>query len=116
MIILDYFSKEYNQVVPILSSVKINGEKLRVLTRSAEKINYLSPSKVEFVLKSGNVLVVLPTRSCKIHEYKIKNISSNSISASVKVSKGTYIRKLGEDIAERLGTYGYLTYLRRTSI
>ena len=33
-----------------------------------------------------------------------------------KVSKGTYIRVLGEDIARKLGTVGHLLSLRRTSI
>jgi len=34
----------------------------------------------------------------------------------VKCSSGTYIRTLGIDIAEKLGTKGYLTELRRTKI
>ena len=33
-----------------------------------------------------------------------------------KVSSGTYIRTLGEDFAKALGTWGYLTELRRTEI
>lgn len=32
------------------------------------------------------------------------------------VSKGTYIRTLGEDIAKRLGTVGHLTGLRRVTV
>jgi tRNA pseudouridine55 synthase len=33
----------------------------------------------------------------------------------VQCSKGTYIRSLARDIAEKLGTVGYLTKLRRIS-
>ena len=33
-----------------------------------------------------------------------------------KVSSGTYIRTLGEDIGSKLGTGAYLTNLRRTQV
>ncbi|MFM7339492.1 MAG: tRNA pseudouridine(55) synthase, partial [Bacteroidota bacterium] len=36
-------------------------------------------------------------------------------SFSVQCSKGTYIRSLARDIAEKLGTVGYITELRRIS-
>ena len=35
---------------------------------------------------------------------------------SVDCSKGTYVRVLGKDIAEKLGTVGYLTSLKRTKV
>ena len=36
--------------------------------------------------------------------------------AGDKVASGTYIRSLARDLAERLGTLGYVRELRRTSI
>ena len=40
----------------------------------------------------------------------------NSIKFYVECSKGTYIRVLGKDIAEKLGTVGYLSSLKRTKV
>ena len=40
----------------------------------------------------------------------------NSIKFHVECSKGTYIRVLGKDIAEKLGTVGYLSSLKRTKV
>ena len=44
------------------------------------------------------------------------NFNSESISFSVACSKGTYIRVLGKDIAEKLETVGYLSMLTRTAV
>ena len=49
------------------------------------------------------------------------NINRNSfdeknISFSVECSKGTYVRVLGKDISEKLGTIGYLNSLTRTKV
>jgi tRNA pseudouridine55 synthase len=38
------------------------------------------------------------------------------ITLDVTVSKGTYIRVLGKDLAEKLGTVGYLNKLVRTRV
>ena len=40
----------------------------------------------------------------------------HSLSFSVTCSKGTYIRVLGKNIAERLGTIGYLKSLVRMQV
>ena len=40
----------------------------------------------------------------------------NSIKFHVECSKGTYIRVLGKDIAEKLGTVGYLSSLKRIKV
>ena len=39
---------------------------------------------------------------------------AESVTLEATVSKGTYIRSLARDIAHALGTYGHVTYLRRT--
>ena len=44
------------------------------------------------------------------------DFKDNIISFSVKCSKGTYIRVLGKDIAEKLNTVGSLISLKRTSV
>ena len=54
-------------------------------------------------------------------EIQIKNISlddftESTVTFSVICSKGTYIRVLGKEIAEKLETVGYLTSLIRTQV
>ena len=44
------------------------------------------------------------------------SFNSSSIKFRVGCSKGTYVRVLGKDIAEKLGTVGYLTSLQRTKV
>jgi tRNA U55 pseudouridine synthase TruB len=57
-------------------------------------------------------------RSAAIEIYSINLISfeKNEIVFTTTVSRGTYIRVLGEDIAQVLKSVGYLTSLRRLSI
>lgn len=44
---------------------------------------------------------------------KLLDFTPNSLTLEVHCSKGTYIRVLGEDIAQALGSGGYLASLRR---
>ena len=92
----------YNQTVPIYSAVKINGKKLYEYARNNEEIE-------------------LPKRKVTIKELKlISDITYEKEKTKFKikchVSKGTYIRVLCEDIAERLGTVGLMKNLCRTRV
>ncbi len=85
------------QIPPMTSAIKVGGEELykaahrgEVKERVARKIEIFSLNFVEY--KAG-ILVFTCT-----------------------VSRGTYIRVLGEDIATKLGTVGYLISLRRLSV
>jgi len=51
-----------------------------------------------------------------INSIDLIDFNSNSIKFRVDCSKGTYVRVLGKDIAEKLGTVGYLTSLKRTKV
>ena len=51
-----------------------------------------------------------------IKKIELINFNGESIKFRVECSKGTYIRVLGKDIAEKLGTIGYLTQLTRTKV
>ena len=44
----------------------------------------------------------------------VRKIGSNSFLLKIECSKGTYIRSLCRDMAQKLGTYGYINYLLRT--
>ena len=47
---------------------------------------------------------------------KLIEYDKNIITFSVTCSKGTYVRVLGSDIANNLGTVGYLDKLIRTNV
>lgn len=51
-----------------------------------------------------------------IKEIELSSYEDDIITFKASVSKGTYIRTLGEDIASRLDTIGHLISLRRMSI
>ena len=63
-----------------------------------------------------NQEVELPTRTIDIKSLDLISFDNSTISFKAVVSKGTYVRTLGETIAEQLGTVGHLTSLRRTEI
>ena len=97
--ILNSFVGSYNQEVPIYSAVKINGKKLYEYARNNEE-------------------VVLPKRLVTIKYINLDDINYIDNQTVIKftclVSKGTYIRSLVNDIANKLDTYGVMTNLRRT--
>lgn len=136
------FMPGYNQVVPIFSSVKVEGNKLRVLAREAEEIKFNSKTEVEFLRTIGGgagaktvakeqLIVELPEKPVQITEFSVsdfKDISSVSLESgdvsgqfvslklSVSCSKGTYIRQLAQDLGEELGVPAYLKELRRSRV
>ena len=54
-------------------------------------------------------------RDVVIHALKIAQTAADAIRIEASVSKGTYIRTLGEDIGEALGCGAHLSSLRRTA-
>lgn len=94
--ILPSFIGEITQVPPAYSAIKINGKRAYDLARSGQD-------------------VAIPERQITIYDLQLLNILPDSQATfKVECSKGTYVRTLGADIAQKLGTYGYLTALRRT--
>ena len=97
--ILPRFTGPIDQVPPIYSALKINGERAYDLARAGE-------------------IVELKSRSVTVHELAIlagdAEAQLPAITLSATVSKGTYIRSLARDIALALGSVGHVTMLRRT--
>lgn len=94
------FPREYEQVVPIYSAVKVNGKRLYKSARRGDVVD-------------------LPKRMVSIYEMDLISdveVFENHTEFDIrcKVSKGTYIRSLVRDIGERLGSYGTMKELRRT--
>ncbi len=93
------FKGEQMQIPPIYSAIKKNGKKLYEYARKGENVE-------------------IEARKIFIHEIKLLKWESKlkQIVFEVKCSKGTYIRSLCEDIAERLGTIGFMNDLIRTKV
>lgn len=62
--------------------------------------------------------IEIKQREIEIYNIKLVNLNQeqNEVKFIVSCSKGTYIRSLCEDIAERLGTVGYMKDLNRTKV
>ena len=91
------FVGEIEQKVPRFSAVKIQGQRAYKLARERKEVE-------------------MPTRKVKIYELEVEEYKYPELKIRCKVSSGTYVRQLGEDIGERLGTGAYLTALRRTKV
>lgn len=91
------FVGEIEQTPPAYSAIKIGGQRAYMLARS------------------GKNLVIEPR---KVTIYQIKDLRYRYplLSFTAKVSSGTYIRSLAEDIGKKLGTGAYLSALRRTRV
>lgn len=93
------FIGEISQTPPNFSAIKVDGKRAYDLARKG----------VEFEIAK---------RKVRIYSLILKNYNEEKkqITLVSKVSKGTYIRTLAEDIAESLNCLGYVIYLRRTVI
>lgn len=87
------------QTPPIYSAIKVNGKKLYEYARKG-------------------VEVEIPKREIEIYNIELLNINEKdkTIEFRVHCSKGTYIRTLCENIAEKLGTIGYMKELNRVQV
>lgn len=91
------FLGEIEQVPPMYSALKRDGERLYELARRGEEVER-------------------PARAIRIHELTLTLQGERAIRAEVRCSKGTYIRTLVEDIARATGHCAHLTALRRTAV
>jgi tRNA pseudouridine55 synthase len=95
--VLDSFLGTSCQIPPMFSAKKVNGQRLYKLARKNIEVKR---EPVQINIKSIGLLDYL----------------DHSLSFSITCSKGTYIRVLGKDIAEKLGTVGYLKSLVRMQV
>ena len=92
------FVGKHAQVPPKYSAVKVNGKRAYKLARNNQ--NFLIQSKDVFI-KSLKCL-------------GIKN--DNEYSFTMECSSGTYVRSIARDLGTILGTYAYVSMLRRVKI
>lgn len=91
------FLGEQQQVPPMHSALKFEGKRLYELARRGESVER-------------------EPRRIFIHRIARSRLAGNELEFDVYCSKGTYIRTLAADIANRLGTIGYVRGLRRLSL
>jgi tRNA pseudouridine55 synthase len=98
--VLDRFMGPITQVPPMYSALKKDGKALYEYARAGETVER-APRHVE------------------IHDLELLDMQLDGEVAFLRLrvtcSKGTYIRTLGEDIAEALGCGGHLSALRRVA-
>ena len=92
--VLNSFMGKSKQKPPIYSAIKVNGKKLYEYARNGEEVE----------IKERNIEIMM---------IKMISFSNNEIVFDVKCSKGTYIRSLCVDIAQKLGYPGHLSHLER---
>lgn len=97
--IFEKFKGKQEQIPPIYSAIKVNGKKLYEYARKGQEVE-IKPRKIE------------------IYNIELLNIKEKhkQIEFQVSCSKGTYIRSLCEDIAQRLETVGYMLELKRIQV
>ena len=108
--VLNSFLGESYQIPPMYSAIKVNGKKLYELARENKEIER-TPRKINIAK-----IELLKIENVNVNENANLSWQSIEITYKVQCSKGTYIRTLSEDIAEKLGTVGYMSYLRRTRV
>jgi len=95
--VLPEFIGEIDQVPPMYSALKHNGERLYKLARQG----------IEVERKS---------RRINIYEIVFISYQQGLLELEVSCSKGTYVRTLVEDIAKRLNSFAHITALHRLSV
>ena len=94
--VLEQFKGEIQQIPPMYSAIKMNGQKLVDLARKGKEVER-------------------KPRTITIFALDFLGMTGNDVRLRVHCSKGTYIRTLCKDIGETLGCGGCMAALRRTS-
>ncbi|HTE22373.1 MAG TPA: tRNA pseudouridine(55) synthase TruB [Candidatus Limnocylindria bacterium] len=94
---LRQFVGDVQQVPPAYSAIKVNGQRAYKLARAGKEVN-------------------IEPRTVKIYEITDIHYAYPEVRFVAKVSSGTYIRTLAEDIGKALGTGAYMSGLCRTEV
>lgn len=95
--VLSSFLGDYMQIPPMTSATRMKGKHL-------------------YELAHKGIEVEREAKKRYVHDIRFLGLEGNKLLFLSTVSKGTYIRTLGEDIAAKLGTVGHLSALRRLKI
>ncbi|MCF7985376.1 MAG: tRNA pseudouridine(55) synthase TruB [Thiohalocapsa sp.] len=95
--ILSGFVGSIEQLPPMYSAVKHQGERLYKLAREGKEVERTP-------------------RTIRIHSLELLRFELPEVELDVHCSKGTYVRTLAEDIGTKLGCGGHVSALRRTGV
>ncbi|MCK4703874.1 MAG: tRNA pseudouridine(55) synthase TruB [Gammaproteobacteria bacterium] len=95
--VLPDFIGEIDQIPPMYSALKHNGQRLYKLAREG-------------------VEVERKPRTITIYDIVLHSLEGDLLDLEVQCSKGTYVRTLAEDIGEALGCGAHVAKLRRLSV
>lgn len=100
MEVCQYFLGEIEQIPPAFSAIKVNGVPSYKLARQDK--------------------ICAPLKARSVHIYHLTCLGYNEADATAhyvtECSKGTYVRSLAEDIALKLHSLGFITFLQRTRV
>ncbi len=92
------FVGEISQIPPAYSAIKVDGERAYDLARAGETVE-------------------LAPRVVTIHSARVADVpDADHITLEIECGKGTYVRAIARDLAERLGACGHVSALRRTRV
>lgn len=94
---LEDFRGIITQTPPRFSAIKIDGVRAYKLARAGKSVE-------------------MPSRQITVHSLEVASYNYPELNIRCRVSSGTYIRTLAQDIGEALDTSAYTTQLRRTSV
>ncbi|KRB48636.1 MAG: tRNA pseudouridine(55) synthase TruB [Pseudomonadota bacterium] len=95
---LPEFVGEIQQVPPIFSAIKVDGERAYDLARAGEEVE-------------------LKPRAVTIHTARVVSAPDvDHVEIEIECGKGTYVRAIVRDLADRLGACGHVSALRRTRV
>jgi tRNA pseudouridine55 synthase len=89
------FRGPHVQVPPAFSAIRVDGERLHAKARRGEAVE-------------------VPPRDVVVHRLE-GSLDGDRVRFEVEADKGFYVRSLGRDLAEALGTCGHLGALRRVA-
>ena len=96
--VLPEFIGDILQVPPAFSAVKVDGERAYDLARAGETVE-------------------LKAREISIYSARVVDApDADHVEIAVECGKGTYVRAIVRDLAERLGACGHVSALRRTRV
>ncbi len=95
--VLAQFEGEQQQVPPMYSALKVNGQRLYQLARQGLEIERQA-------------------RTINVYKLILENYQHPYLELLVHCSKGTYIRTLAEDIGQVLGCGAHIIYLKRIGV
>ena len=95
--VLNQFVGDLQQIPPMVSAVKFQGQRLYKLAREGKEVQRV-PRKIH------------------ISQINLLNFHSPDVKFYMECSKGTYVRKLAEDVGEVLGCGACIAQIERTKV